>query len=123
MNLEIVILTKSEKPIYEQIYDQIAAQILSGVLSADDCLPSIRTLAKELEISVITVKKAWERLEADDFIYTRAGKGCFVSAHPTAKLIDIKTELAQKQLEKDLPFYKNLGITKEELIELIRKSH
>lgn len=74
-----VVIGNSEKPIYEQIYEQVSAQILNGELRAGEMLPSIRALARDLRISVITVKSAWEMLENGGFIVTRQGKGCFVS--------------------------------------------
>lgn len=89
--MKLVILNKSEKPIYEQLYEQISSQIMNGELPANYCLPSIRALAAELGISIITVKKALEMLEFNEFIYTRAGKGCFVSDHAPKRLEDKKT--------------------------------
>ncbi len=121
--MDIVILTKSDKPIYEQIYGQLAALVLSGELPAGFCLPSIRNIARETGVSVITVKKAYEMLEAAGLIYTRAGIGCFVSPHKDAALEDKKFELAKERLKKDLVFYKELGLTTEELLELIRKNY
>lgn len=111
---------KSEKPIYEQLYEQISSQILNGDLPADFCLPSIRTIALELGISVITVKKAYEVLESNGFIYTRAGKGCFVEAHKRP-LGEIRMQLAEKKLEADFPYYRNLNITQEEMHELVTR--
>ncbi len=119
--MKIVILTKSPKPIYEQIYEQLSSQIMNGELPANYCLPSIRALASELGISVITVKKAFEMLEFHEFIYTRAGKGCFVSDHAHTKLVDKKLEIATEQLRAQLPFYRNLNLSLEELTELIAK--
>ena len=78
--MDIIISNASGKPIYEQITVQIKSQILSGALTAGDALPSMRTLAKELRISVITTKRAYEDLERDGFIETVAGKGSFVAA-------------------------------------------
>ncbi len=121
--IKIVILSKSEKPIYEQVYDQIASQILNGELEEDFCLPSIRTVAKELGISIITVKKAWEMLESGEMIYTRAGKGCFVSGHAEKPLKNRRYELAAEQLRKDAEVYKNLNISREEFIELVKKEY
>ena len=78
--MDIIISNASGKPIYEQITVQIKSQILSGALTAGDALPSMRTLAKELRISVITTKRAYEDLERDGFIETVAGKGSFVAS-------------------------------------------
>ena len=112
---------KSDIPIYEQLYEQISGQILRGELAADFCLPSIRTVAKELGISVITVKNAYELLERDKFIYTRAGKGCFVAEHAPENLEQKRIKIAEEKLKTDIAYYKNLQISSEELIELIKK--
>lgn len=121
--MKIVILNKSQKPIYEQVYEQIASQILNGELPANYCLPSIRSVAKELAISIITIKKAWEMLEADQLIYTRVGKGCFVSEHIDKYLETKKYSLAIERFKKDISYYKNLNINKAELIEIIEKEY
>lgn len=78
--MQILISNSSGKPIYDQIAMQIKTQILAQELCAGDALPSMRLLAKELRISVITTKRAYEELERDGFIETVAGKGCFVAA-------------------------------------------
>lgn len=119
--MNIVILTKSEEPIYEQIYRQISSSILSGELISDYCLPSIRQLAKDLQVGVITVKKAYEILENDGFIYTVLGKGCFVKNLTDKKLEQKKLLIAKEKLEKGLPFFKELGISKNQLLSLIEK--
>jgi GntR family transcriptional regulator len=77
--MEILIRNSSGQPIYEQICQQLKEQILSGALGAGDALPSIRTLAKDLRISVITTKRAYDELEAEGFLVTVAGKGSFVA--------------------------------------------
>ena len=77
--MTILIDNRSGQPIYEQIVDQIRDQILAGALKPDTALPSIRSLAKDLRISVITTKRAYEELEQAGFLYTVAGKGCFVA--------------------------------------------
>lgn len=77
--MHIFIDNKSGMPIYDQIHSQIKAQIISGELEADEALPSIRNLAKDLRISVITTKRAYDELEKEGFIYTVAAKGCFVA--------------------------------------------
>lgn len=77
--MNIYIDNKSGTPIYDQIYTQIKNQIISGDLKEDELLPSIRNLAKDLRISVITTKRAYDELERDGFIYTLPAKGCFVA--------------------------------------------
>lgn len=118
--INIAISSSSEKPIYQQVYEQISAQIIKGELEQGYCLPPIRTVAKELRISVITVKKAWEELERKGFINTMVGKGCFVAP----RQIELETkrgELAEEKLKKDIAFYKSLGISLEELQELVQR--
>ena len=78
--MEIVISNSTSKPIYEQITSQIKEMIMNGELKAGEALPSIRSLAKSLQISVLTVQKAYDLLQTDGFIETTAGKGCYVSA-------------------------------------------
>ncbi len=93
--MEIVVSNKVSRPLYEQIAAQIKAQIMSGDLSAGEALPSIRALARSLQISVLTVQKAYDVLQADGFIETTAGKGCFVSAQNQ----DFYLEEQQKKIE------------------------
>ncbi|MCX5774892.1 MAG: GntR family transcriptional regulator [Firmicutes bacterium] len=117
--MNLAILSKSNKPIYEQIYDQIVAQIISGELEAHFCLPSIRVVASQLGVSVITIKKAWELLEADQFIYTKAGKGCFVTEYAPLKLDDKKILLGREKIRQDIQYYKGLGLSLEEILKII----
>ena len=118
--MDIVISGASDKPIYQQLFDQISAQIIKGKLEQDEGLPPIRTIAKELRISVITVKKAWEELERQGFIYTMVGKGCFVAPQP-GELAVKRGELAEDKLKKDIAYYKSLGFSLEELQELVKR--
>lgn len=115
----IFIDNKSGQPIYEQIYSQIKQQIINETLKQDEMLPSIRNLAKDLKISVITTKRAYEELERDGFIYTVAAKGCFVAA----KNIELLKEEQLRKIEKHIEdiFYLAAGcsLTKEDIIEMI----
>lgn len=119
--MDIIIANNSDTPIYEQIYESISTQILSGALGAEEILPSIRALAKDLRISVITVKSAYEMLERDGLIVTRQGKGCFVCPHRNAELEDKKLKLAEERLKKELPYYRRLELSEEEMLSLVRK--
>ena len=94
--MEIFIRNRISTPIYEQISSQIKALIIGGQLQAGEALPSIRSLAKSLHISVLTVQKAYDVLQADGFIETTAGKGCFVSAQNP----DFYLEEQQKKIEQ-----------------------
>lgn len=119
--MNIIISNTSGKPIYQQLFEQISAQIIKGKLEKDFCLPPIRTVAKELRISVIPVKKAWEELERAGFIYTMVGRGCFVAPLLPDELSGKRDELAIEKLKKDIAYYKELGLTLEELLGLIRR--
>ena len=118
--MEIIIRNTGGQPIYEQIYSQLKAQIIAGVLTPGEALPSIRALAKDLKISVITTKRAYDELEAEGFLYTVAGKGCFVAE----KNLDLIREQQLKELEDHLAAAAGLagscGVTVEELIGMLR---
>ena len=118
--VDILISNSSGKPIYEQITSQIKNMILSGTLQAGEALPSMRLLAKELRISVITTKRAYDELEADGFLYTVAGKGCFVAE----KNLDLIREQKLKELEDHLDAAVELaaqcGVSAPELMEMLR---
>ena len=96
--MDILIDNKSGAPIYDQIYSQIKTQIISGALREDELLPSIRNLAKDLRISVITTKRAYDELEAEGFIRTMPGKGSFVAPQNP----ELYREEARKQVEECL---------------------
>jgi len=123
VSLDIVISGASDKPIYQQLFEQISAQILNGKLLEGAGLPPIRTVAKELRISVIPVKAAWEELERAGFIVTMAGKGCFVAPLNSGELVEKRDEMAREKLKKEIEYYKSLGLSAEELIEMIRRSY
>ena len=118
--MEIIIRNTGGQPIYEQIYSQLKAQIIAGVLTPGEALPSIRALAKDLKISVITTKRAYDELEAEGFLYTVAGKGCFVAE----KNLELIREQQLKELEAHLTaaadLAKTCGLTVEELAGMLR---
>lgn len=119
--MKVIIASGADTPIYQQIFEQVSAQILNGDLPRDFCLPPIRTVAKELRISVITVKRAWEELERAGFIYTMVGKGCFV-APLDPQMLDVKKEvLVGDRLKKEIQYDKKLGLSLEELLALVKK--
>ena len=120
--MNLCIDNRSGAPIYDQIYTQIKNQIISGELEADQALPSIRNLAKDLRISVITTKRAYEELEREGFIYTLPAKGCFVAP----KNVELLREETLKQIEAHMEEIGKLAascqLTKEELLEMFRLS-
>jgi GntR family transcriptional regulator len=119
--IDLIITNPSDIPIYRQIYNQISNLILNGKLPKDYGLPSIRTIAKELRISIITIKRAWEELERDGFIYTIAGKGCFVSADIIHNRQAIKLEAAKEKMSKDLEYYRGLGLSLDHIMAIMRE--
>ena len=96
--MNIVISNKDDRPIYEQIVSQFKEMIISGKLKSGEALPSIRALAKDLRISVITTKRAYEELERDGFIETVAGKGSFVAEQNTEAIKEEKLKAIEKQM-------------------------
>ena len=114
----IFVDNKREAPIYEQIYEQIKAQIISGELSEDEALPSIRNLAKDLRISVITTKRAYDELEAEGFIYTVAGKGCFVAAKNTQLLREENLKRIEEHMQEIRRLAAGCGLSRTDIIEM-----
>lgn len=117
--MDIIISNASGKPIYEQITGQIKNMILSGELHAGDTLPSIRLLAKELRISVITTKRAYEELERDGFIETVAGKGSFVSARDPQLVQEHLLREIEAHLQAAVDMALQSAVSAEQLCEII----
>ncbi len=118
--MELIIRNLDGQPIYEQICAQLKAQIVSGALTAGEALPSIRALAKDLKISVITTKRAYDELEAEGWIVTQAGKGSFVAAQNTELLRERKLRELEACLAKAAELAKQCGLGREELLEMLR---
>ena len=116
--VDILISNSSGKPIYEQISRQIKAMILSGELAPGEMLPSIRALAKDLRISVITTKRAYDELEAEGFLYTMAGKGCFVAERNEQLFREENLRRVEEQLRQAVQLAASCRIDKEELKQL-----
>jgi len=119
--MKITVSQRSDTPIYEQIYQQLASEIMNGALLPDFCLPSIRMIAKELGISVITVKNAYDMLERDGFIYTKAAVGCFVNPLAHRDREQKRLETAAARISKDIEYYKVLGLSKEEVLKMMEE--
>ena len=117
--MNLFIDNKSGSPIYEQIYLQIKAQIISGELKEDDALPSIRNLAKDLRISVITTKRAYDELEKEGFIYTVTAKGCFVAAKNTELIREENLKKIEEYIEKMMQLAATCNLEKSDIIEVI----
>ena len=118
--MEIFLSNAGQEPIYAQIARQIKQQILSGQLRAGEPLPSIRLLAKELRISVITTRRAYEELEADGFIVTQAGRGSFVAAQNPALLREEHLKKMESCLQNAVDAARLGGISCEEACETLR---
>lgn len=116
----IFIDNKNGAPIYDQIYSQIKAQIINGTLQEDDALPSIRNLAKDLRISVITTKRAYDELEKEGFIYTIAGKGCFVAPKNVELLREENLKKIEEYMQKIAQLAASCNLSRDDLIEMFR---
>ena len=117
--MDILISNSSDKPIYEQIASQIKGMIISGELPQGTVLPSMRLLAKDLRISVITTKRAYSDLERDGFIETMTGKGSFVACRNTAFIREENLRRVEEHLQQAVDLARQSGITYEELIETL----
>lgn len=118
--MNIFIDNRSGLPIYDQIYSQIKSQIIGGALDADEALPSIRGLAKELRISVITTKRAYDELEKEGFIYTIAGKGCFVAPKNTELLREENLRKIEEHMSEIIRLSHSCGLSGGELLDMLR---
>ena len=116
--MTIIIDNKSGVPIYDQIYSQIKAQIIGDALRQDEALPSIRSLAKDLRISVITTKRAYDELEAEGFIYTLPGKGSFVAPKNTELLREENLRRIEEHMREISALAVQSGLTRQELSEM-----
>ena len=121
--MNIVIKDAANTPIYQQIFEQIRAQIIRGELPSGAPLPAIRTIALELRISVITVKKAWELLEGAGLIVTRVGRGTTVSDISNQQLQETKADILNTKLKDDVRTCRELGFTEDEIIGAVKKHY
>ena len=117
--MNIIISNSSGKPIYEQIVAQIKQLIMTDVLKEGDALPSMRTLAKELRISLITTKRAYEELEKEGFIETITGKGSFVAGKDKELIREERYRQIEALLEKACETARMNGMTLEELLDIM----
>ena len=116
--MKIIINSSSMVPIYEQIMDQVKSQITAGDLKEKDALPSVRTLAKELKISALTVKKAYDNLEQEGYTVTVHGKGTYVAAANKERIKEEQRREVEEDLDNAVQKGRRCGLTDEEIREL-----
>lgn len=120
--MNILIDNKSGTPIYDQIYSQIKGQIISGALKQDELLPSIRGLAKDLRISFITTKRAYEELEKEGFIYTLPAKGCYVAPKNVELLREENLKKIEEHIDEIVRLAASCNLSKQEIMEMVHFS-
>lgn len=120
--MNILIDNKSGTPIYDQIYSQIKGQIISGALKQDELLPSIRGLAKDLRISFITTKHAYEELEKEGFIYTLPAKGCYVAPKNVELLREENLKKIEEHIDEIVRLAASCNLSKQEIMEMVHFS-
>jgi len=118
--MQILINNSSMQPIYEQIVNQIRAAIMQGNVKEEQMLPSVRSLAKELRISALTVKKAYDALEEQGFIVTVHGKGSFVSCANQELMLEEKRKEVEYDIEMAIRKGRSCGMNNQELVELFK---
>lgn len=117
MKLNLIINHTSMEPIYEQIVAQIKAEVIEGRMTAGDALPSVRVLSKELKISALTVKKAYDNLEEEGLVVTVHGKGSFIAAANQELLMEERRKELEKELEAAVQKARTGGLTAKEIRE------
>ena len=117
--MEITLSSSSMTPIYEQLTTLIKSLVIDGKLAAGEALPSVRSLAAELKISALTVKKAYDRLEEEGLIVTVHGKGSFVERTDTQLALEFRRHEAEKQLAEALARAEAAGLSREEILETV----
>ena len=120
--MHILIDNKSGAPIYDQIYSQLKTQIISGALKEHEMLPSIRALAKDLRISFITTKRAYEELEKDGFIYTVQAKGCYVAPKNMELIREEHLKKIEAHIEQIVQLASACNLSREELLSMVNFS-
>ncbi len=115
-----IIISNNGTPFYEQVKEALITAIITGDLKEDEILPSIRSLAKDLRISVLTIKKAYDELEKEGYIITKQGKGSFVSLQNLELIKELKQQEIEKYLTKIIEIAKLYNISEEEIIDLIK---
>lgn len=116
--MKLIINNSSMQPIYEQIVVQIKNHIMRGELKEEEMLPSVRTLAKEIKVSALTVKKAYDALEVEGFVVTVHGKGSFVASFNQNLLMEEKKKEVEADLEKAIRKGRSCGMSNQEISDL-----
>lgn len=116
--MDIIINHTSMQPIYEQIAERIKGMVMEGCLKAGEMLPSVRTMAKELKISALTVKKAYDFLEEEGFVVTVHGKGSFIAEHNQNLMMEERRKETEAALEQVIRRSRQGGLSDEEIREL-----
>lgn len=117
--MNIIVNNSSMQPIYEQIGEQIKGLIMKGGLKADDMLPSVRTLAKDLRVSALTVKKSYDTLEQEGFVITVHGKGSFVAAANAQLMLEERKKEVESDFDSAIRKAKSCGMTNQEICDLV----
>ena len=118
--MELIIRNTTNQPLYDQIYSQIKAQIIAGKLSPGEALPSIRALAKDLRVSVITTKRAYEELEKGGYVYTVPAKGSYVAQQNTQLVREAYLTQIEEHIQEILSLAAACGLGEEEVLDLFR---
>jgi GntR family transcriptional regulator len=117
--MHIILNNSSMIPIYEQLMDQIKSEIIQSSLKEGEVLPSVRTLAGELRISALTVKKAYDKLEQAGFVTTIHGKGTFVTASDKQLAVEARRKAVEDDFTKAIDRAKAVGMNREEILEIV----
>lgn len=118
--MKVIISNSSQEPIYAQIVDQIKEAIMKGEIEENQSLPSIRNLAKELQISVITTKRAYDELEKEGYIVTIPGKGTYVGAQNKELMRETRIKIIEEKLIEAVVTAKSLDLSLEEMYEMLK---
>lgn len=118
--MHIILNHSSMVPIYEQLMEQIKSDIIQSELKEGEALPSVRTLAGELRISALTVKKAYDKLEEEGFVTTVHGKGTYVSASDKQLALEARQKVIEDDFDKVIDRALSMGMKKEEISEVVK---
>jgi len=121
--MNLIISNSSQVPIYEQIVTQIKNLIINGSLSENEMLPSIRGLAKELQISVITTKRAYDELEREGYIVSIPGKGSYVAAKNKELLKEARLKIVEEKIAEAVEAGKSIGLSLNEMQDMLKMSY